>query len=216
VAILFSRVAWMENYQGSVNDKPQRGGTYVEENETGSEIHNYSTLNIPVENSCLELTHEEYLKDIINVCQGFVMTQGTINIERLGASKVDDYIEGVLVVWVATHPYYGGMRIVGWYKNATVFREFQDPSEQKNSPWDNDFCYYNVRSRSSDAVLINSSKRNYVIPQGKGTRGGFGRNNTWFADKEKDQAIVKGVYDFIQGYEGLAKESTTANLTMGK
>ena len=51
--------------------------------------------------------------------------RGKININKLGAQKDDSYIENMNVIWTAKDPW-GGTCIVGWYKNATVYREFKN------------------------------------------------------------------------------------------
>ena len=60
-----------------------------------------------------------------NFVYGYVQPSGKrININRMGACSEVDSIDDVLVVWTATKPY-GGSKIVGWYKSATVFRDYQ-------------------------------------------------------------------------------------------
>lgn len=49
--------------------------------------------------------------------------QGQINIDRLGGAGADS-VDGVLVVWTARRPK-GGTVVVGWYKDATVYRYYQ-------------------------------------------------------------------------------------------
>ena len=39
MAMLFCLVGWMEKYQGLEEDSIQGGGSYIDENGTGSEIH---------------------------------------------------------------------------------------------------------------------------------------------------------------------------------
>lgn len=63
---------------------------------------------------------------------GYVEPGGRINLERLGAARLGvvygaDSVSDILIVWTAKRPQ-GGIYIVGWYKNATVYRDYQDPT----------------------------------------------------------------------------------------
>lgn len=66
---------------------------------------------------------------------GFVETKSTggtranqLHIEKIAGCKacVDEpVVDDVLVVYCATHPAYSFTTVVGWYRHATVFREYQ-------------------------------------------------------------------------------------------
>jgi 5-methylcytosine-specific restriction protein A len=103
MAILFCNVGWMEKYNGIKDDSIERGGSY-NRNETGHEVCNFSSIRGRV--------------------YGYVQPTGQIKIEKIGADKEDESISGVTVVWTAG-PKIGGTAVVGWYKNATVYREYQ-------------------------------------------------------------------------------------------
>ena len=106
--ILYCRIGWMERYSGIINnDKPIHGGSYTKDN-IGHEVYNF-----------LECDGKYY---------GYVENK-SIHIERLGASRNEDKIDNVLVIWFAKAPK-GGQKIVGWYKNATVYRHRQKIPEQ--------------------------------------------------------------------------------------
>ena len=103
LTIFYCRIGWMERYSGIINnDKPIHGGSYTKDN-IGHEVYNF-----------LECDGRYY---------GYVENK-SIHIERLGASRNDDKIDNVLVIWFAKAPK-GGQKIVGWYKNATVYRHRQ-------------------------------------------------------------------------------------------
>src|SRR4051794_40882214 len=98
--MLFLNVGWMTKYEGLKGDRISGGGTWITTHGYGSEIFNF------------KLYHGSML--------GFGRApQDTIRIEKLGAKKSDSSVRGVLVVWVAKS------KIVGWYKNATVYRKLQ-------------------------------------------------------------------------------------------
>lgn len=194
--VIFCRIAWMNEYKGITdNDKPVNGGSYVNENDFGGEIHNFTVTEMPIDICYFDMDNRESSLDTIEVCQGYVSTRGQINIERLGASKTDDFINGILVVWLATPP---GQktRIVGWYRNATVFRNYQEGNEF--SPRSIDRCdWVNVEARSCDCVLLPIEDRRFVIPRASKFSGGIGQSNIWFADKEKDIPLANSVLRYL-------------------
>ena len=100
--ILYCRVGWMESYKGSATERPQAGGKYNQEN-IGYEVYNY-----------LGYEGEYY---------GFVEpgVNNTIHVERLCGDKKAELAEDVLIIWVAKKSS-GGQYIVGWYRNAMVYR----------------------------------------------------------------------------------------------
>ncbi|HKR03312.1 MAG TPA: DUF3883 domain-containing protein [Bacteroidia bacterium] len=107
--ILLVRTAWMKYYEGRANnDPPMSGAKYIKENKTGGEIYNFKSRNGKV--------------------LGYIPNIGNLDIDKLGAKSSDKNIKNVIVVFCATHPVEKGMRVVGWYKNATVFRHPQDNS----------------------------------------------------------------------------------------
>ena len=107
--VLF-RVEWMKNYQGlEVIHKPTFGNV-----RAGLEPH--ESFNFRVEDDGL--------------CYGYarISKNNKIGIERLGEVDQDEYgneyVDNVTVVWTAKRPK-GGMVVVGWYKNARIFRSGQ-------------------------------------------------------------------------------------------
>jgi 5-methylcytosine-specific restriction protein A len=113
MAILFCNIGWMKYYDGIAGDSIQRGGSYNKD-AVGHEACNFTPCN--------------------GKYYGYVQPTGRqIAVERLGANKSSDHADGVTVVWTAG-PDTGGTAIVGWYTNATVFRELQKiPNRAKNT-----------------------------------------------------------------------------------
>jgi len=100
-------IAWMKYYNGiTEEDKPINGGAYIKENENGGEVYNFRDYN--------------------GYCYGFVKLNGDMALEKHyeGVTSNQPYVEDVLVIWVATNKD-NETRIVGWYKNATVYRKEQ-------------------------------------------------------------------------------------------
>ena len=134
-----------------------------------------------------------------NYLYGFVKPHhGTVRIERLGASKTDESIDGILTVWTAKANT-GGTFIVGWYKNATVYKNYQAPPNHSKRIFkqDKDFGYY-VRAKVEDCTLLPVDKRTFSIPR-KGNVC-MGRSFVWFADRPKHQKLKKAVRKFINNF----------------
>ena len=180
--ILFCNIGWMEKYQGVTEfDEILNGGRYVQTNRDGGEI--YSFLN-----------RKGY-------CYGYVqpvnrtgsVTGGTIKIEKLGAPRDSSSITGVDVILTATRPNIGGTFVVGWYKNATIYKNKQDFSSlQKSGHLDVQGNQYGYRfyAAYSDVKLLLPDQRNFKIPRATGllpTKGGMGQSNVWYAQDLDDE-----------------------------
>lgn len=166
----------MKNYNGISGDSIERGGRY-NQHSIGHEVCNFTNNNGSV--------------------YGYVQPVGeTIRIERIGASKKDDKIEGVTVVWTAG-PESGGTVVVGWYKDATVYRSLQLIERPNSSQTKNGVTSYRIKGFWDKAVLLPVEKRELIIP--RAVKGGIGQSNVWFADKDENQEIVNQVVALING-----------------
>jgi 5-methylcytosine-specific restriction protein A len=175
MTILFCNIGWMERYEGIHGDTIERGGAY-NNTEIGHEVCNFSNVNGSV--------------------FGYVQPTGQIKIERLGADKKSSSIEGVTVVWLAG-PESGGTAVIGWYKDATVYREKQrllQPSDEQRL---NGVETYRVKALWSNAVLLPIEKRTLLIP--RAVKGGIGQSNVWYADSPDSLVHVTKVNDLIGG-----------------
>lgn len=178
--MLFFNTAWMDFYEG-INEGTEihGGGSYVEEYGYGHEIYNF--------------------KNIKGRVYGYAQPNGRNNLERLGANKDAESISGVLLIFTATHKD-GGTFIVGWYKNATVYRDYQETTMKERRYYDEYIGYYS-EAEAEDAVLLNRDERVMLfepIPRGK---GGMGHSNVWYADADNMKDFRKRVVKFIDSYE---------------
>src|SRR5579863_279545 len=109
-AFLLARIGWMKYYRGpqAGDEKPIAGGKYTAES-LGHEAFNF--------------------KPIGGTLYGYFQPQmaaSTIRLERIIPSLSNrSSADGILVVFVATSPSEGGQRVIGWYRNASVFQEPQ-------------------------------------------------------------------------------------------
>ena len=168
----------MQKYNGIKGDSIERGGSY-NKNETGHEVCNFSAIRGNV--------------------YGYVQPTGKqIQIERLGAEKEDEYISGITVVWTAG-PETGGTAVVGWYKDAKVYREHQALLSRTKLQKENSLNHYRVKALVSDATLLPPEERTLLIP--RAVKGGIGQSNVWYADSQESKKHVARVLRFIdKGY----------------
>lgn len=153
IKLLVCRVGWMGLYAGlGGRDRIVGGGRYVKEHGFGYEIYNF-------------------LKGRPRV-YGYVQVKGTNNLERLGAEPGADRVEGVTVVWAARRPA-GGVYVVGWYRNATVFREYQlRPNDvRRKNPRSRGLLGWNICAQENDAHLLSDEKRVFKLPVGRNALG---------------------------------------------
>lgn len=176
MTILFCNVGWMEKYQGlRSGDQISGGGAYVKKEGRGHEVCNFST-------------DKETL-------YGYVQTPGKqIDIDRIGANSNADSIDGVKIVWTAGPPS-GGTVIVGWYEDATVFRNYQKFNKAPTAQSQNDIDGYWIKAPFSKATLLPVDSRVFEIP--RGVKGGIGQSNVWYADSPESANLIKKVRALI-------------------
>lgn len=174
--MLFCNIGWAEHYDGVPGDEPRRGGAYNDDN-VGHETCNFTSFQ----------------GRVFGYVQ--VMGGGQIRIERLGASNAAEYIEGVTVVWTAG-PDDGGTAVVGWYANATVYRDRQPLHPRSKKHEKNNIGVYRIIADAKDAVLLPIDDRyDLMIPRGK---GGIGQSPIWYADKPESRGTVEMVAAYIK------------------
>lgn len=176
--ILFCNVGWMERYQGLLSgDHISGGGAYVKKEGRGYEVCNFSPDN--------------------DTLYGYVQAPGAqINLDRLGANSGDDSIAGTTVIWTATRPG-GGTTIVGWYKDATVFRDYQRFKKAPRAQSQNRIDGYRITAPVGSATLLPIDARVFEIP--RQVKGGMGQSNVWYADSPESSPLVKEVRKLIEG-----------------
>ncbi|GLR89783.1 hypothetical protein GCM10007857_64970 [Bradyrhizobium iriomotense] len=93
---------------------------------------------------------------------GFVENRSqNVKLENLGASPADDSIDGVMIVFCAVDERSMKLKVVGWYENATVFRELQMP---KKGSIRGDWEYY-FQASTIDAHLVPATERDLEVPR---------------------------------------------------
>jgi hypothetical protein len=172
VPMVFLRVGWMDRYQGMDDGTTiVGGGAYVDERGFGHEIFNFQPF-------------EGRVYGYVQPPRGRkpLWEEARIDLRRLGAPADAHSVPGILCIWVAPSPG-GGAVVVGWYRNATVYREWQPPpphSERRHDGADAD-CGYYVAARADDAVRLDPQDRDFFLP--KRGAGGLGQANILYADR---------------------------------
>lgn len=192
--VLFARVGFMKFYQGPKpgDEKPIGGGAYNTD-EIGHEAYNF-----------LESNH-----DVYGYFQPHMKAPFEINLSRIEKNFTGNEIDNVLVIWFATNPIDRGQVIVGWYKNATVFKSIQMSS---NLPQRENYNF-NVKALKKDSVLLPLSNRKFSvghrIPNEK--KGNPGQANAFYIlDKkgeEKDTTLstnswINSAIKYVINYDG--------------
>lgn len=172
--IVFCNIGWMKHYKGIDGDSLERGGKY-NENAIGHEVCNFSDNK-----GCL---------------YGYVRSGGNIQIEKIGADKNAEAVSGVTVVWTAG-PESGGTVVIGWYKDATVYREEQTLTNPNQLQKKNKISIYRIVAPTKQAVLLPVEQRELIIP--RAVKGGIGQSNVWYADKEESKALLESVVALIE------------------
>ncbi len=141
--MLLCNVSWMKRYEGVTRDDvPRHGGKYVNEHGFGHEAINVKPHNGKV--------------------YGFVQVN-TIDIGRLDR-RATDKVEGVLVLWRARST--RGAVIVGWFKNATVFRKRQPAIKGRQFQHDGETIKpeWIIEANEKDATLVPADERFFSVP----------------------------------------------------
>lgn len=185
--VFYCRIGWMSSYRGCSTEKPLNGGSYNKDN-IGHEVHNYLGYN--------------------GRYYGFVEpgVNSSIHVERLGAEKNDDSVDNILVVWVSSNPNTNGQFIIGWYKDATVYRKLQNVPEDAMSIRElKTHYFYDVYSEK--VALLEEKDRTFQIK-------GMGHSNIWYGNEEVDKTVMAYIdsYDQKSDYRILTIEKDTEEL----
>ena len=157
--MLFCNIARMDLYRGWTSvDVPVGAGNNPEKEE----VHNFHP-------------HTGHV-------YGYVAAVArSIKLENLGATdRNQPSVGGVDVIWTAPSTR-GGRDVVGWYRDATVFRHQQTYER----------AAYHVKANKTNYVLLPPNKRTLNIRSAQDQEGGFGQSNVWYADSEYGQRICR-------------------------
>lgn len=187
--MIFFNIAWMKSYDGQTEeDKPKDGGIWDEKNE----VCNFANVD--------------------GRCYGFVYpaNMGEIKIEKIGADPATEQIDNVTVVWTAKHVNFGTV-VVGWYQNATVYRNAQ-PIDNSALHLKNNVNLFYTDCALEDATLLPERQRTFQIPRGE---GGMGQYLIWYADTKIGTQTKQKLQQFIDGIVQTQADEATQISRMG-
>ena len=175
--MIICRISWMKNYQGiTTDDTPVGAGKYVMENQDAYEKYNFYLREDAKYYGFVETKETKEGSGIFNK-----ISLENITFKGIGASRID----GVRVVFVSPHPASKELLIVGWYDNATIFRERQDYNGN----------IYMMYCEKNNAHLINVNERKFVVPSGK---NGVGMSNFFYIQNAVEQYEMElNINDYI-------------------
>lgn len=169
--MIFFHIGWMERYRGADQDDPTRGPHgYLKNRRFGHECFNF-------------LIRE-------GRCYGYAPIPG-VRIERIGGGRGDLHVDDVTCVWVAKHPERGHHLIVGWYRQARIFRF----PEQGDNQLDGQNIHYLATACSDNCTLLPTRRRKFQIPTWRERPGGLGRSVVWYGG---DDGFREEVWNYVE------------------
>jgi 5-methylcytosine-specific restriction protein A len=193
--IIVFRIGWMKHYQGMKGDTIQSTAQFVVSEKYGYEMYNF-------------LPHNGNMYGFVQSSGVGDFTQRTIRIERLGAARNAASVDNVLIAWVAPQMS-GGVFLVGWYSDATVYRQYQEAPSGSDRTFKNIEIGYYAKAKECNSILLPEEKRTLPVPQSGNQMGGLGQSLVWYADsgKKNDNLFRQNLLDFIESYEHDSLES---------
>lgn len=180
--ILFCNVAYMQYYDFDlIKETPKHGGQYVADTGDAFEKHNFHICEDGQIRGFVETKYRD------SYSSGKQPNQ--IRIENIDAHyKNADKIDGVTVIFCAHSDTLKKSVIIGWYKNATVYRKRPEYNGRQ----------YNIECSSENAFLLDEDSRTFVVPRAAQDGFGFGQANVWYAKEEQASAFVASVFKYIE------------------
>lgn len=138
----------MKDYEGVTDeDVPINGGNWVNKNEDAGEAYNFTKCN--------------------GWYYGYVRPEN-LDIGRIETTNSDS-LSNIIVIFFATKPN-GGQFIIGWYKNAEVYRTRKQVDHMKRDG----YTSFNAKAKVSNSYLVPVGQRFFSLPVRPG------ENNVWY------------------------------------
>lgn len=179
--VLFARIGYMDYYFGATDERPVGGGKYNEEN-IGYEACNFLSVDNIIYGYFQPVG---YKPDGVNF--------GSVNLQRIDPkiSKKESKLDNVLVIFFATDskldiktrgPVTRSV-IVGWYKNATVYKDRQ---HIERSGIDAELDWYYLKVKANEAFLLPKKNRAYRLGHSihGDKKGNPGQSNSFYLYKQ--------------------------------
>lgn len=178
--IIFVNIGWMRRYQGPAED-----------DQIMADNFGY----FAVEGNPPTAAHEQWnFAPTDGMVYGYVPRSTPINISRLGASGEAQSAEGVLVVFMSRDPAEDLLKVVGWYRDATVYRKESFTHQRGDLS-----VSTSITARAAEATVLPVADRRIVIPTAQREAGGVGQSPIWYGTDHS--AKVRDVRDLVAQYE---------------
>jgi len=168
--MIFMNIGWMAEYSGP--GRISGGGKYVAIHGYGHEIMNFKPFAGKMYGTAV------------------IPRYGAIRLEKLGSAKGAEFVDGVLVVWVAKS------QIVGWYKNARVYRRSQPQPKNSGRSYKGDPIGYCATAAASDCTLLDPDDRHLHVPRAREREHGMGRY-IWYAEGAANRGFGANVLKYV-------------------
>ncbi|MFV0351033.1 MAG: hypothetical protein ACK5JF_01810 [Oscillospiraceae bacterium] len=217
--IVFCKISCMKYYKGAgPNDMPYNGGSFVNKNGYGYEEYNFFTRKFAKEWVDVSGTIQpgEYYLGHVETKSTYASKRNQLHVEKIrgfnDTYKNQPSVSGVTVIWCATTDL-NETSVVGWYKNATVYREYQTIGIEDGTQ-----RTYNVLAHAADCVLLPQGVRHkyiWKIPLKKHTKVfGFGQSMLWYAQEEEALSYLQHLTDSIDNYKETKDTSDCIKITI--
>lgn len=190
--ILVCNVGWMARYQG-LRGQPDNivgGGAWVKKHKHGHESCNF--LPTPAGEV---LGHFETSQAKID---------RWVDITKLGAYVDDERIEHIDVIWTATNPNGGGRRVIGYYRDATVYRQRQRHGSYPTNQHKRDqIRSYMVSADGANVRCLGPEERPIALGR---PPGWIGQTNWWFPEHSQHPdvpAFIAKVRALLAGHRAM-------------
>ncbi|MER9554667.1 hypothetical protein [Mesorhizobium sp. M0323] len=169
--MIFFNVGWMKKYQGMSQGDPTLGRHgYLREHAHGWESFNF----LPEQGRVF----------------GYQPRKDKIWLPNLGGSPKGETVEHVLVVWLATHPVTLKVLIVGWYKDATVYRTAIPRTPTRGEGAGLNEIPYTVEALAENATLLPETNREFRTHTHHSMKGGLGQSPVWYGANDEFRGRV--------------------------
>ena len=140
--LIVFHTAWMAKYDGDRASLSAGGFKFAATHGYGHEMLNF--------------------RNVDGIYYGYVPSTGDLRLEKhFDVSRDAEKMDGVTVVWTAPHPEQGGRAVVGVWRNATVYRQMQEPAGRlaRRRSIGTESASYRCTANAKDCVLLEPDER---------------------------------------------------------
>ncbi|MDG6913320.1 MAG: DUF3883 domain-containing protein [Nitrososphaerota archaeon] len=153
--VILAKTAWMTAYLGPLKgDRPRGKYRWIDkEGHLGAEAYNFKP------------------SPETGKCHGYIAGRRGMNLARIDTSERGSRLGNVTIVWISKPPTGGELRVVGWYRNATLLGSLDEDSgpwtdpEYAEAEWTDGTCPFICSVPRQRAILLPEEDRAaWVLP----------------------------------------------------